>query len=297
MLFFKKKKRKRNRPDESKIIHWIVIGVVILSFLSNFGKNPEESKDTPINGIESNLNSFKQKFIPTNTVFFHTSNIKEGDGTPAVCGQEVRIAYEAFKNKNQRIDDSATKEKPLMFRLGEGNIMPAIERGVLGMKVGGKRTVLSPFDLSYGIKAYAKDGVTAEDVIQFDIELLSASPDIDELIKAPLRIATTKSGNGASAECGQTISVQLTMWNTEGKSIYTNAEPLSVKLGNGDTFIGLEQGLLGIQRGEKRTLIIPPILQKTLRGNTPTLDIPLPDNQTVIIDVETIGTSPTKDVP
>jgi hypothetical protein len=65
-------------------------------------------------------------------------------------------------------------------------------------------------------------------------------------------------------------------------------KPLTFTPGKSEVFLGLEQGIIGMARGAKRTLVVPPVLQKTLLGNAPTIDFPLPKEQTVLVDVEAL---------
>lgn len=66
-----------------------------------------------------------------------------GEGHLAQCTDKVRIKLRAWRANGEPIWRKRAKAA-IMIDIGEGNAPYAIERGLLGMKVGGKRTLLVP---------------------------------------------------------------------------------------------------------------------------------------------------------
>ena len=64
--------------------------------------------------------------------------------------------------------DSAKK---FVFALGEGDVIKGWDRGVKGMKVGGKRKLLIPPELGYG-KRGAPPEIPGNAVLKFTVKLL-----------------------------------------------------------------------------------------------------------------------------
>lgn len=64
-------------------------------------------------------------------------------------GDTVRIHYSGRLKDGSEFDSSAGRE-PLEFTLGEGEIIPGLEKEVAGMTVGDKNTVTIPADAAYG---------------------------------------------------------------------------------------------------------------------------------------------------
>ena len=100
-------------------------------------------------------------------------------------------------------------------------------------------------------------------------------------------------GTGEAAATGDTLTVQYTGWlfdgskpDQKGLQFDSNAggTPLIFVLGAGQVIAGWEQGLVGVQAGGVRRLVIPPALAygSIRRG-------PIPPNSTLIFEVEVTG--------
>ena len=75
-----------------------------------------------------------------------------GTGAEAVTGKTVSLNYTLWLYSATAADHKGTQleSNPYSFKLGTGAVIGGFEQGVLGMKVGGKRTVLVPSSLGYG---------------------------------------------------------------------------------------------------------------------------------------------------
>jgi peptidylprolyl isomerase len=58
----------------------------------------------------------------------------------AKFGDTVKVHYKA-KTKDILIFDSLTQMDPLVFTIGDGQIIPAFEKALVGMKVGEEKTI------------------------------------------------------------------------------------------------------------------------------------------------------------
>ncbi len=54
------------------------------------------------------------------------------------------------KLKDGEVFDSSEGREPLTFVVGDGNMIPGFENGVLGMELNEKKTIEIPFDQAYG---------------------------------------------------------------------------------------------------------------------------------------------------
>ncbi len=73
-------------------------------------------------------------------------DLTEGSGSAAEVGDTVVMKYEG-KLDDGSIFDSANSFE---FTLGAGEVIKGWEEGILGMKVGGKRSLFIPSKLGYG---------------------------------------------------------------------------------------------------------------------------------------------------
>ncbi|MFI5783208.1 FKBP-type peptidyl-prolyl cis-trans isomerase [Nocardia sp. NPDC051570] len=77
------------------------------------------------------------------------------------------------------------------------------------------------------------------------------------------------SGEGAAAGQKLTMNYTLVTWSDHKKldSSFDRGEPFPLTLGSGQVIPGWDQGLIGVQQGTRRLLIIPPNLGYGQGGN------------------------------
>jgi len=77
--------------------------------------------------------------------------IEKGTGAEAKTGDEVTVQYVGvgYESKEE-FDSSWSRNEPFSFALGAGQVIPGWDKGVVGMKVGGRRELLIRFNLTYG---------------------------------------------------------------------------------------------------------------------------------------------------
>ncbi|MFD5192917.1 FKBP-type peptidyl-prolyl cis-trans isomerase [Streptomyces sp. NPDC058357] len=77
--------------------------------------------------------------------------IWEGDGAVAKAGDKVSVHYVGVAfSTGEEFDASWNHGAPLQFQLGIGQVIAGWDRGVQGMKVGGRRKLTIPAHLAYG---------------------------------------------------------------------------------------------------------------------------------------------------
>jgi peptidylprolyl isomerase len=78
-------------------------------------------------------------------------DLREGTGPVAQAGQTVTVQYVGVNFKGgKQFDASWDRGEPFSFALGGGQVIPGWDKGVAGMKVGGRRMLVIPPDLGYG---------------------------------------------------------------------------------------------------------------------------------------------------
>jgi len=103
-----------------------------------------------------------------------------GDGDKIINNHRVAVHYTgwiyddaAADKKGKKFDSSYDRNRPFVFSIGSKNVIDGWEKGLIGMKVGGKRTLIIPPTMAYGTKG-AGSSVPANAALIFDIELLQA---------------------------------------------------------------------------------------------------------------------------
>jgi len=92
-------------------------------------------------------------------------------------------------------------------------------------------------------------------------------------------------GSGREAHVGETASVHYTGWLKDGTkfdSSLDRGQPFQFRLGAGRVIKGWDEGVVGMNIGSKRKLIIPPNLGYGARGAGRVI----PPNATLIFEVE-----------
>ena len=96
-----------------------------------------------------------------------------------------------------------------------------------------------------------------------------AMPATPQTTPSGLKYVIDQPGTGAKAQEGQSVSVHYTGWLTDGTKFDSSrdrGEPFELTLGRGQVIQGWDEGLAGMQIGEKRTLVIPAALATETRA-------------------------------
>ena len=95
-----------------------------------------------------------------------------GDGDAATAGQRVNVHYVGVAwSDGQQFDASWDRNEPFSFRLGAGEVISGWDRGVAGMKVGGRRQLTIPPELGYGSRG-AGGVIKGGETLIFVVDLL-----------------------------------------------------------------------------------------------------------------------------
>ena len=90
-----------------------------------------------------------------------------GTGDAVEMGKVVAVAY---KGRMMRDNVQFDQGEKFPFKVGQGRVMPGWEQGVIGMRVGGKRTLRIPPKLAYGDR-WIKNTIPPNSHVEFDLEL------------------------------------------------------------------------------------------------------------------------------
>src|SRR5690349_24316564 len=94
-----------------------------------------------------------------------------GTGREAKKGDVVEVNYTGWLTDGKKFDSSVGRG-PFSFDLGAGQVIAGWDRGVAGMKVGGKRKLTLPPELAYGAQG-APPEIPPNATLVFEVELLA----------------------------------------------------------------------------------------------------------------------------
>src|SRR5690242_13545037 len=80
------------------------------------------------------------------------TDVVKGTGATAAEGKTLTVRYVGVLYDNGKQFDASWDRKPnsFDFPLGQGQVIPGWDQGLVGMKVGGRRQLTIPADLAYG---------------------------------------------------------------------------------------------------------------------------------------------------
>ena len=108
---------------------------------------------------------------------FQKIDTEVGNGAEATKGQTVSVHYtgwlfdpSAENNKGPKFDSSLDRGELFDFPLGAGYVIKGWDEGVVGMKIGGKRTLVIPAEMGYGSRG-AGGVIPPNATLIFEVEL------------------------------------------------------------------------------------------------------------------------------
>ena len=93
-----------------------------------------------------------------------------GQGTLAENGKVAILHYRGFLNKGEQFRSSYDVGQPISFRIGMRRVIAGLDKGVIGMRVGGKRRIRVSPHLAY--REQSIPGIPPNAVLVFEIDLI-----------------------------------------------------------------------------------------------------------------------------
>ncbi len=87
-------------------------------------------------------------------------------------GDTIDVHYIGKLENGTKFDSSIDRGQPFEFIIGQGMVIQGWEQGLLGMKVGEKRTLTIPSELGYGAQG-AGGVIPPNATLIFDVELVA----------------------------------------------------------------------------------------------------------------------------
>ena len=100
------------------------------------------------------------------------TNIVQGKGNEIINHSKIQVHYTGKLQDGTKFDSSYDRGQPFSFQIGLKEVIEGWEIGLMGMKVGGKRTLIIPPELAYGERG-AGDLIPPNATLTFDIEIVA----------------------------------------------------------------------------------------------------------------------------
>ncbi len=225
------------------------------------------------------------------------TDTKIGDGKEAEAMDFLTFHFKGSLENGEIFESTFERGEPILVQVGSGQLpMQGWDEGMIGMREGGKRSLVIPPNLAFGEEGI-EEFIPGGENIYMDIELISVRKppkpmDIDETAlestESGLQYYVHEEGSDQKPEAGDQISVHYSGFLEDGTMFDSSTlrdEPIEFMVGEGQVISGWDEGLLDMSVGEKRTLVIPPELAYGEEGAGGAI----PPNATLIFDVELVA--------
>jgi peptidylprolyl isomerase len=99
-------------------------------------------------------------------------DIVKGKGRAAKKGDKVTVQYVGVAwSTSVEFDASWDRGQPFTFKLGEGKVIPGWDKGVPGMRKGGRRELTIPADQAYGAQG-SPPSIGPNECLRFVIDMV-----------------------------------------------------------------------------------------------------------------------------
>jgi FKBP-type peptidyl-prolyl cis-trans isomerase FkpA len=115
---------------------------------------------------------------PSQRPAYTRTDLQAGTGREAIKGKGLSVHYTGWLYDPSKADlkgrmfDSSKDRGPFDFVLGTGQVIPGWDQGFDGMKIGGKRRLIIPPNLAYGIDGAGNGIIPPNATLVFEMELL-----------------------------------------------------------------------------------------------------------------------------
>ena len=269
---------------------FLVISVIIIAVLIGCNKKPEVvTLASGLKYMDDSLGTGREaKANELVTIHFKGWMVPEGDSV------ELFGDWTLSENLKMRsLGDSKVRNQPVKYVLSTQSFIKGTDEGIVGMKVGGVRTIIIPSNQAYGEKGIGfippnTDLKVVVELLEVKDRIVAKMWDVDSTLfkttASGIKYAIISEGDGPLAEAGKLITLNYSGYLEDGTMFDSSVErddPISFAVGQGQVIPGWDEGLQLLKKGSKARFVIPPQLGY---GEMQLEKIPV--NSTLIFDVE-----------
>ncbi|MBE0571585.1 MAG: FKBP-type peptidyl-prolyl cis-trans isomerase [Ignavibacteriaceae bacterium] len=215
---------------------------------------------------------------------------------PKDTASELFSDWSADQSKSSlSLGDSKMRNQPIKFILNSGSFIKGTDEGIVGMKVGGVRTMIIPSKLAYGDAGVGfippnTDLKVIVELLEVKDRVVAEMWKVDSTLfkttASGLKYAIISQGEGSAVEVGKVVTVHYSGYLQDGTMFDSSVErdePIMFVVGQGQVIPGWDEGMQLLKKGDKARFIIPPQL-----GYGEMVLEKIPVNSTLIFDTEVI---------
>ncbi|WP_037914387.1 FKBP-type peptidyl-prolyl cis-trans isomerase [Actinacidiphila yeochonensis] len=247
--------------------------------------------------------------------------VVQGSGPTVAGGDYVTVNYLGQIWNTAKVFDTSFGRGPYTTVIGQGQVIPGWDEGLLGRKTGSRLELAIPPSLGYGDSGNAQAGISGTDTLVFVIDVLDRfngtssatgkpvpqkNPDLPKVgtntdgkqpsvtipkgAKEPTKLVAEYilEGSGPAVTSSSTVLAQYQglVWTT-GKSFdssYSHGQLAPLQLSQ--LIPGWQQGLVGKKAGSRVLLVTPPALGY---GKTPPSGSGIPADATLVFTLDILA--------
>lgn len=144
-----------------------IIGLVVFAIFGNGAKNKDNMDNKNSGPSAQSVSSGSD-----DTTGLVVEDIKVGNGREVKTGDMVSVNYVGKLANGTKFDSSYDRKVPFDFKVGAEGIIKGWNKGIIGMKAGGKRKLTIPPALGYDAQGAGKV-IPPNATLTFEVELIS----------------------------------------------------------------------------------------------------------------------------
>ncbi len=109
--------------------------------------------------------------VPSVSSSYQTATAQTGMGAAVQSGQVISAEYTLYLGTSNTLSQTNVGSAPFQVAVGEGNLVPGFDAGVIGIKVGEVRVLVLPSALGYGAESH-RIAASANTQLTFVVKLV-----------------------------------------------------------------------------------------------------------------------------